>query len=120
MQRPKVLANRARAILYRLGLHSNTATVLALFEGHLGVKPHSAHTNKAFVLPCSCILSMTCILSNRACFSLVILDYRDSKESLLKTCWMVFSSRLVSVVFFIPLSTASETEIIFLKQFLEA
>ena len=50
------------ALLYQIGLPSNTATPLALFGGSLRIKLHSSsiRTNRAIVLKGSCIRSITC------------------------------------------------------------
>ena len=56
------------ALLYRIGLPSDTATTLALFGGSLRIELHSSsfHMNRAIMLKKSCIRSMTCFSTNRA------------------------------------------------------
>ena len=88
-----------KALLYRIGLSSNTATPLALFGGSFLINLHSGavRTNRATGLKRGCIWSMTCFPPNRA-VGLAILDYRDGKNSVLHTSWLVFSSCIFSVV----------------------
>ena len=79
------------ALLYRIGLPSNTATPLVLFGGSLRIKlrieihSSSIRTNRAIVLKSNCIRSTTYFPLNRASLSMVILDYRVSKDSVLLT-----------------------------------
>ena len=81
-------------MLYRIGLPSNTASPFALFEGRLRTELHSSsiRTNTAIELKCSCIRSMACFPPKRAILDCrIIPDYRESEDSVLHACWMVYA-----------------------------
>ena len=76
-------------------LPSNKATTLDLFGESVRIDLHSCsiRTNRVIVLKSNCIRSMA--FSSEQSFGL---DYRDNKESVLLTSWVVFSSCIFSVV----------------------
>ena len=80
-------------LLYLKRISSITATLLALFGGSLRIELHSScnRTNRAIMLKSSCIRSMTCFSPKRTTLVWLILDYRDSKDSVQQTCWIVFA-----------------------------
>ena len=96
-----------RAMLYRIGLPSNTATPLALFGGSLQIELHSNSitTNRAIVLKSSCTRSITYFSSNRATLALMIIDYIEAAKS---TCYRPTGWYFRVVYLMLSPSSASE------------
>ena len=83
------------ALLYRMGLPSNTATPLPLFWGNLRKEQNSSYLALFVRIELSCQrvaeLKLDMFSSEQRCSGLVIYDNRESKASVLQTLWMVFA-----------------------------